>query len=59
MIIYTLLCVYVCVCMCVCVHLSGGSDGIESACNAGYRVQSLGWEDPREKGIMKQSSILA
>ena len=27
----------------------GGSDGKESACNAGERVQSLGLEDPMEK----------
>ena len=53
--LYTL----VCVCVCVCVHLSGGSEGIESACNEDTRVQFLGWQDPLEKGIMKQSSILA
>ena len=28
----------------------GGSDGKESACNAETRVQSLGQEDPLEKG---------
>ena len=28
----------------------GGSDGKESACNAETWVQSLGWEDPLEKG---------
>ena len=33
----------------------GGSDGKESACNAGDR----GWEDPLEKGMAIQSSILA
>ena len=27
----------------------GGSDGKESACNAGSQVPSLGWEDPLEK----------
>ena len=26
----------------------GGSDGKESACNAGAQVQSLGGEDPQE-----------
>ena len=29
----------------------GGSDGNESACNAGDRVPSLGQEDPLEKGM--------
>ena len=29
----------------------GGSDGKESACNAGDRVQSLGWEDSLERGM--------
>ena len=29
----------------------GGSDGKESACNAGDRVPSLGQEDPLEKGM--------
>ena len=33
----------------------GGSDGKESACNAG----DLGWEDPLEKGMATLSSILA
>ena len=28
----------------------GGSDGKESACNAETWVQSLGWEDPLERG---------
>ena len=37
----------------------GGSNGKESACNAGDRVQSLGWEDLLEKGMATQSSILA
>ena len=32
----------------------GGSDGKESACNAG----DLGWEDPLEKGRATQCSIL-
>ena len=29
----------------------GGSDGKESAYSAGDQVQSLGWEDPLEKGM--------
>ena len=33
----------------------GGSDGKESACNAG----DLGWENPLEKGMTTHSSILA
>ena len=37
----------------------GGSDGKESACNAGDPVQSLGWEDPLEKGMATHSRILA
>ena len=36
----------------------GGSDGKESACNAGDRVRSLNWEDPLEKGLATHSSIL-
>ena len=35
--------------------LSGGSDGKESACNAGDWVWSLGWEDPLEKGMATHS----
>ena len=38
---------------------SGGSAGKESACNAGNLVQSLGWEDPLEKGKVIHSGILA
>ena len=37
----------------------GGSDGKESACNAGYWVQSLDQEDPLEKGMATHSSVLA
>ena len=37
----------------------GGSDGKESACNAGDLVQSLSWEDPLEKGMATQPGILA
>ena len=31
----------------------------ESACNANTCIQSLGWEDPLEKGMAIHSSILA
>ena len=37
----------------------GGSDGKESACNAGDPVQSLGREDPLEKEMAAHSCILA
>jgi len=38
----------------------GGSGGKELACNVGeIWVQSLGWGDPLEKGIITHSSILA
>ena len=37
----------------------GGSYGKESACNGGDQVQSLGWEDPLEKGMATHSSVLA
>ena len=36
-------------------EVPGGSDGKESACNAGY----VGWEDPLEEGVATHSSILA
>ena len=36
-----------------------GSNGKESACNAGDRVQSLGWEESLEKEMAVHSSILA
>jgi len=39
--------VCVCVCVCVCVYLQE------------TWVQSLGWEDPLEKGMVTHSSILA
>ena len=55
--------------ICICLFLKlilleyscfpGGSDGKESACNAGDPVRSLRWEDPLEKGMMNHSSILA
>ena len=36
----------------------GGSDGKESACNAGDAGLIPGWEDPLEKGMAIPSSIL-
>jgi len=36
----------------------GGSDGKEFACSDRDQVQSLGWEDPLEKGMATHSSIL-
>ena len=36
-----------------------GSDGKASACSAGDRVRSLGWEDPLEKEMATHSSTLA
>ena len=36
-----------------------GSPDKESVCNEGDWVQSLGWEDPLEKGKATHSSILA
>ena len=38
---------------------SGGSDGKESACNAGDLRLIPGWEDPLEEGMAVYSSILA
>ena len=37
----------------------GGSDGKESACNAGDWAPSLGWGDLLEKGEAPHSSVLA
>ena len=37
----------------------GGSDGKESACNAGDPIQFLCLEDSQEKGMARDSSILA
>ena len=37
----------------------GGSDGKESACNAGDLCLIPGWEDPLEEGMAIYSSILA
>ena len=41
------------------VKYPGGSDGKESTCHIGDLNQSLGWEDPLEKGMATLSSILA
>ena len=40
-------------------HISGGSDGKESACNAGDLGLILGWDDPLEKEMATRFSILA
>ena len=37
----------------------GGSDGKESACNAGDPGSIPGWKDPLEKRMATHSSILA
>ena len=37
----------------------GGLDGKESACSARELGSSLNWEDPLEKGMATESSILA
>ena len=37
----------------------GGSDGEESACNTRHRGSIPGWDDPLDKGMTTQSSILA
>ena len=41
------------------VGFPGGSDGKESVCMQETQVQSLGWEDPLEKGMVTYSPILA
>ena len=40
-------------------YLINGSDGKESACNAGDPGSMLSWEDPLEKEMATHSSILA
>ena len=52
-------CVCICVCVCVCMYIPGGSDGKESACNAGD-PGSIPWvrQDPLENGMATHSSIL-
>ena len=37
----------------------GGSDGKESACNAGDQARSLGWEGSLKKEMVTYTSILA
>ena len=37
----------------------GGSEGKELACNAGDLGSTLGWEDPLEKGMITDPSVLA
>ena len=49
---------FICVCIYIC-RLPGGSNGKESASNEGDRVWSLGQEDPLEKELETQSSIIA
>ena len=44
---------------CLKLGFPGGSAGKEYACNAEDLVQSLGWEDPLEKGKVTHSGILA
>ena len=39
-------------------HFPDGSDGKESTWNVETWVQSLGWKDPLEKGMVTHSSIL-
>ena len=39
--------------------VKNGTDGKESAYNAGGLGRSMGWEDPLEKGLATHSSVLA
>ena len=41
------------------ISFPGGSDSKESACNGETRLESLGGEDPLEKGMATHSSTLA
>ena len=59
MVFVVVLVVIVMVAVVMVVGFPGGSDGKESACNVETWVQSLGWEDPLEKGMATHSSILA
>ena len=48
--------------LCISMGLPGGASGKEPACQRRRhktQVQSLGWEDPLEKGMATHSSILA
>ena len=42
-----------------CNSFPGGSDGEESACNAGDPSSTLGWKDSLEEEMATHSSILA
>ena len=53
------MCVYIYIHVFSQIHMCVSSDGKESACNADTQVQSLGREDPLEKGMATHSSILA
>ena len=51
--------IYVCMCIYICMWgLSQWLSGIESVCNTGDRVWSLGLEDPLKEGLATHSSIL-
>ena len=51
--------IYVCMCIYICMWgLSQWLSGIESVCNRGDRVWSLGLEDPLKEGLATHSSIL-
>ena len=50
---------YQCVCLMLTLSFPGGSDGKESARNAGDLGSILNLEDPREKGMVIHSSIIA
>ena len=45
--------------VCLYIGFTGGSDGKKSACMSETWVQSLGWEDPLEKGMATHFNILA
>ena len=45
--------------LCLAYGLPWCRESQESACNAGDRVSSLGWEEPLEKGMVTHSSILS
>ena len=47
------------VCVCVCMHFPGGSDGKESACNAGDLHSISGFGRSPGEGMAIHSSILA
>ena len=56
------LCVCVCVCVCVCIHMWASLEAQMIKNMPAMQetwVQSLGWEDPLEKGKATHSGILA